>query len=649
MANRLVTYTKGYILALFRDGEWMYTKTREYERDKARLLSQLDARGIGLLTDELPAVAKHLNRCLDEGRFTNPHLTLTRSKCDGEEIPVFLREIFLRIFDKDGLLRSDPCAGAVLFLKTLLTSLKSVRVQCSQGAIENEVVNFFSTDANLRGPDLDWDLDDLVDGDISNSQRVRDLRFSDFVENRPLLGVQKDKLAVERLTNFERCAGIVASQLGLAPHLCGEHSDADSRPRHGPGVVADLPSGDSKYRTPHWPRKLQRVFPLDYYALPSFGRGFSRDREYPGEQEFPSRLIAVPKTRLKPRLIAAEPVAHQWIQQLLWQELRDRIASGPLSRAINFRRQDLSQDLVLRGSKDASNASIDLSEASDRLSCAVVERFFRSNPDWLDALHACRTRWVSYKSNTLSLATRLKKFAPMGSSVTFPLQTLVFATAAIAAVLKTKRLATTDANIRRYAHLVRVFGDDIIVPKDVLGEVTLLLEDLGLKVNTSKTFGGSNFRESCGCDAFQGVDVTPPKVLTVPSGRLGEVPSLVETSNNFHKKGFWYTSQYIATMFSRWHKMLPIERGTSLPVSLFSFTGLKTDHLTSKYDGNIQATKYRILKQEVKVVEARMRPCDRITQYFTERPDPLTKWSSGTAASRTVNTRPGWGLLYPTG
>jgi hypothetical protein len=54
-----------------------------------------------------------------------------------------------------------------------------------------------------------------------------------------------------------------------------------------------------------------------------------------------------------------------------------------------------------------------------------------------------------------------------------------------------------------------VFGDDILVPTAIAPSVMEDLETFGLRVNRLKTFVHGHFRESCGVDAFNGINVTP--------------------------------------------------------------------------------------------------------------------------------------------
>jgi hypothetical protein len=138
---------------------------------------------------------------------------------------------------------------------------------------------------------------------------------------------------------------------------------------------------------------------------------------------------------------------------------------------------------------------------------------------------------------------RLKKFAPMGSAVTFPVQSIVYACVAVSAILFSTNRKVTSQTIEKAASLVSVFGDDILLPTTALSSLVSLLSYLGLKVNTDKTYGTGQFRESCGIDAFAGVDVTPVYLLN-PDTRvpLAKASSQLEVANNHWRAGLWNAS-----------------------------------------------------------------------------------------------------------
>jgi len=263
------------------------------------------------------------------------------------------------------------------------------------------------------------------------------------------------------------------------------------------------------------------------------GKTAGSDGARPHNHEVPSRLISVPKTAKAPRLIAAEPTAHQYCQQMVWRYLQERIEAVFEGRFINFRRQDLSSDLVMKSSLDRSLATVDLSSASDRLTCWTVERIFRRNPSLLSALHAVRTRWIRDEISDSTSFLRLRKFASQGSATTFPVQSIVFLIIAIAASVKGP---IRWSSIRKVSNQVRVFGDDIIIPSHGYGPLLAIMETLQLKVNTSKSYVTGFFRESCGSEAYLGHDVTPVKPKTVVADGPAACQAIIDTCNNLFQR-----------------------------------------------------------------------------------------------------------------
>lgn len=314
--------------------------------------------------------------------------------------------------------------------------------------------------------------------------------------------------------------------------------------------------------------------------------------------------------------------------------------------SIDFRTQGHNNVLALRGSIDGSFTTMDLSEASDRLTCYVVERFFRANFSWLEALHACRTRKASYDLGPYGVYKQtLRKFAAMGSACTFPVQTLIFCAVGLASVHLAKNRFPTTRSIRSASRYVRVFGDDIIVAKHCTGETMRVLQFLGLKINTAKTFTGQNFRESCGVDAFRGINVTPPKFLQIPNGRLGTLESILETSNNWFKAGFWNTSNRILSYLSKWEHLLPMGPNPFLPHTVVTSCGFKVPSI-SRWNKKLQCMEYKVLVTKNTMRRHDMSGSQRLLQYFTEKPSPDQKWESGTLESCVSVTRPGWTPYY---
>jgi hypothetical protein len=183
--------------------------------------------------------------------------------------------------------------------------------------------------------------------------------------------------------------------------------------------------------------------------------------------ESPSKLISVPKELSGPRLIASEPVSHQWCQQVILDFLVSSVRRLPIAGSISFENQAPNGLMALEASHSQSHVTVDLSSASDRISCWHVERFFRRNPTLVSALHASRTRFLRNDIDKKSPKYHvLRKFSTMGSAVTFPIQTYMFTITCIGALLYARNLRATIKNIKELSREVRVFGDDIVIPVD---------------------------------------------------------------------------------------------------------------------------------------------------------------------------------------
>jgi len=82
------------------------------------------------------------------------------------------------------------------------------------------------------------------------------------------------------------------------------------------------------------------------------------------------------------------------------------------------------------------------------------------------------------------------------------------------------------------------------------------LESYALKVNVHKSFRYSKFRESCGADFYDGVDVKPIYAREMPWDNARDwtpssLMSWCSTADQFYLRGQWYVCQFIRDMVSR--------------------------------------------------------------------------------------------------
>lgn len=659
--NSLVMYLCAYVGFLFDDLKTIYTGHRDWARDKARLLHEIQQHGGQIMTITLPSLGKAFDMALAEGVLQFPQNCYLSSCKGSEKAPVFLRNLLKQVFEPtEGLLRKEPSIQAILALRQIYYGGKKLELPCSERRIRDEVKDFFATEVANRAPTHNWDSSSPIDwgrrtgagSRLGVNERVHFCNLFDASDDRALLADANLKFFDEEVGDMLTCS---FQELATLQGVCdvvfsqlGDFADeGDFTPKHGRGAVADLKAGQSKYRFDDWPDTLSNFYPPDYYATHNLGCdselgdvGLWRNREVP------SKLIAVPKTQKSPRLIASEPSQNQWIQQLLMQQLMAAVERTCLSNCISFRDQSGNQEAALRGSIDGSLTTVDLSSASDRLTCWTVERAARANISLLDRLHACRTKWVRNKvESTVFDVLKLKKFSTMGSAVIFPMQSIIYACIAIASVLESDKRFTTmpDGGIEEATRLIRVFGDDIVIPTDAYSVLEGYMVALGLKINHSKTFSRGNFRESCGVDAFRGVDVTPTYLKhAVLSASFEDVPSLVTVGNNFHRAGWWNVAQWLQFTVSRWEHLLPVVGTNSSQLGHYSFCGSSVKHLLKRRNLELHRDEVRVLLFSTKVRRTRGTARQDLLQWFVESPEPDTRWVAGTDLSRVVKARLGW-------
>jgi hypothetical protein len=286
-------------------------------------------------------------------------------------------------------------------------------------------------------------------------------------------------------------------------------------PSHGPGAVTT-----SKQEWTRIYSNIERVFPYsDWFSCYYNMDHLSQWEEAVHCDEIKAKLIAVPKDSRGPRLICVHPAESVWIQQALRCELervisldRSRYGYWPRRRKlpgktrflwprnhIHFDDQTVNGRIAKAASRNRRFATLDMKEASDRLSAKLVEVLFG---DYYKYFDACRAQkyYVLGKNREVLIEDTIHSYAPMGNATTFPVQSLVFWAICVASLQRQRH---------RQPGAVFVFGDDIEVPTECAQGVIDDLESFGLLVNREKSFFTGGFRESCGVDAFNGVNVTP--------------------------------------------------------------------------------------------------------------------------------------------
>lgn len=199
-----------------------------------------------------------------------------------------------------------------------------------------------------------------------------------------------------------------------------------------------------------------------------------------------SSWTTVPKTALTDRAINIEPIINSYLQKGFGSVIRSRLYEA----GIDLNDQTINQRLARLGSITGNLATIDLSMASDTVAYNLVRDLLPW--DWFELLDSCRSSMTLMPDGKWVI---LEKFSSMGNGYTFELESLIF---------YSLLLVVCDGSPE-----VSVYGDDLICPSEKYSEVVSALELIGFIPNSAKSFGVGPFRESCGKDYWEGVDVRP--------------------------------------------------------------------------------------------------------------------------------------------
>lgn len=525
--------------------------------------------GLSFLTITLPDFAKDFERSLELGKVD--HL-LFRSFAFQKGLPRFLGGFLDRVFDRsNGCILDEPDIDCIFAIRQITLLFSKIKLPCRDDRVAKAFSGY-----------IECELDVIR----SSSNMYTGVSFSeeDFVRMSSLL--------------FRTLFSRMANRLYSGEFL----------PKHSGGSTAERTLGNKKYRQQEWSSRLDDEFPFMEHLATSHSLSFDRlssvDVREPWNER-PVRVIQVPKTLKTPRIIAIEPSYMQFMQQaileLFTEELNRDYILKPL---LNGSDQEPNRTLARLGSLNGDLATLDLSEASDRVSNQHVRLMTRRWPTLDRAVQACRSRKADVPGfGVISLA----KFASMGSALCFPFEAAVFLTAIFLGIEKELMQPMTRKLIKSFHGKVRVFGDDIIVPKEYTRSVVDSLESFGFKVNQRKSFWNGKFRESCGKEYYNGHDVSITRVRRLlPKQRkhVEEMESTVAFRNLAYKSGLWSTVRFLDDYIERLIPFPAVEE-TSPGLGKFSYLGFSQDKLDS--DLQVPLVKGAFVRRKI--------PVDRLDDY----------------------------------
>lgn len=233
-----------------------------------------------------------------------------------------------------------------------------------------------------------------------------------------------------------------------------------------------------------------------------------------------NEVVFVPKNAKTHRIIAKEPHVNSYLQKGFGAEIRRLLRAHA---GVNLSDQTLNQRLAKSGSKHGHLATIDLQGASDTISTELVR--FLLPADWFGLLDRIRSKQGYVRKDKTWFYYH--KFSSQGNACTFELESLIF-----------WALCSACLDIHGHERTLSVYGDDLIVPSAAYADVVKVLDFAGFTVNAKKSFSSGRFRESCGKDYFDGIDVRP----IFQKESIADVESLYKLANSIrryaHRRNF---------------------------------------------------------------------------------------------------------------
>lgn len=450
------------------------------KRTSQYILTRLSNEGLHFITNVLPSFSKHLLSCIEQGFWSNFGSAIETHR----GLPVIFRGYLGDVFYFDrrtNIWRSKGYAACPV-------AIFAIRQAC-------EYVYKLA---------LPFTADELTDNTtkfVLNDESVT-TAASDGYENQFIDSMR---------SNFES---------NYTTAFAASYRDCSDNSRPGPGTT-------SRCSRTFWMRNYEAKVVSPFLRSETRGRlSFNRRAPLPlvstavVDSSRLSELLFVPKDARGPRTIVREPYSNLQ-HQMGFNTVLSRALERDTSWRINFESQEFNRSLAQHSSIDKSLCTLDLKDASDRVSFAVVRHVFRSS-QLLSYILDFRSTHVILPDGRVH---PLRKLSGMGSGFTFPTMALV-----IHLAICTELSKRTSLTYRQAMKLVYVYGDDIILPRIYRNYAVSALQRVGLAVNLSKSYSNSFFRESCGGDFYLGNDVAPAR-LKLKNAQL-EVHSKVFTFKN---------------------------------------------------------------------------------------------------------------------
>ena len=500
----------------------------DYQKDLDDVVNRLDHEGISFATRTLPKLSEGLFQYLETGKGKYEGFALVSSK-----YPFFLKRLFRLVYKR------RPNVEAIAMIYQISVAFKKLKGPYRDDELKSQLRDFIDVDKSL--------------GDIK------------YTEAENLILDHARMFVTELFSSLNEDPDIFYNNVV---------------PRPGPGATNAKRPHHLRYIPEKIYKRVDDVFPAYEWFYATYHQmawniPYLKSLYNNISDEATSRFEFVDKVVGKARGICIEENEVQFMQQGVKHFLYEWIENHPLTKGkINFTDQNVNSNLALESSSSMKLATLDMKDASDRVSRKLVHELFRDIPVLDEALQALSTRYIKFPEKFGIDDLLTNKYAPMGSGLCFPIMSITHY-ALIRSILY------LSMHSDKVLDDIYVYGDDIIVPSETANAVFDWLPRFGMKFNISKSFYRSKFRESCGIHAYDGVDITPVyfKYTTVNSEAPTILQSLISNEYDLWKKGYWIVCAAIRDKCNVNHYVHPTCNAVGWkrpPILPYNFIGTKT-------------------------------------------------------------------------
>jgi hypothetical protein len=256
-----------------------------------------------------------------------------------------------------------------------------------------------------------------------------------------------------------------------------------------------------------------------------------------------AKVAAVPKSYKAARIIAMEDSTRLAIGKKVEEFFREQDRTR---HTLNIQDQTINQRLAQSGSVTGDLATVDAEHASDLIPKGLWRSCFPSRyvrlVDWLisDEVYI----------EKLDYRRPMEMASTAGHTLTFRHESIVYKAGGKVGAKLHAALVPDDGQLP----FSWAFGDDLIVNSHAYDSVVYVLTRLGLKINGSKSFATGSYRESCGKDYIDGVDVTSVYFPRFPI--IGEVTANGKISLGSHT----YRDEYRGKLQNSFSMLVDLEK-----------------------------------------------------------------------------------------